>query len=54
MTSDKRFIGAVNAVICGTFKAHVKRAYSLAGEGDPGHNRLTHPDTAGERLEMPQ
>lgn len=41
-------------VIFTTFKPHVNRSYSLTGEGDLGRNRLTHPDTAGECMEIPQ
>ncbi len=41
-------------VISTTFKPHVNRSYSPSGEGDLGRNQLTHPDTAGECMEIPQ
>ena len=41
-------------VIFATFKPHVSRSFSLSGEGDLGRNQLTHPDTAGECMEIPQ
>lgn len=39
-------------VISTTFKPHVNCSYSLSGEGDLGRNQLTHPDTAGECMEI--
>lgn len=41
-------------VIFTTFKPHVKRLYSVSGEGDLGRNQLTYPETAGECMENPQ
>lgn len=41
-------------VIFNTFKPRVKHLYSLFGEGDLGRNQMTHPDTAGECMKIPQ